>query len=302
MRLLSRTIGLVTCGVLFLGVCLECDDPARAQAASPTTAPAGMVLIPGGTFKMGTDDGFPHEGPVHEVTLAPFWMDKHEVTVGEFAKFVESTGYKTEAETLGWSGVFDPAQRAWAKSDGADWRHPWGPKSNAKPNEPVVHVSYADAMAYAMWAGKRLPTEAEFEFAARGGLDQKTYAWGDELRPNGKHGANIWQGRFPDRDEATDGFPGPAPVGSFPANGYGLYDISGNVWEWCHDWFAPDYYASSPKENPKGPDRGTERVIRGGSWMCSENYCVGYRAAARNQTAPDSGLNNLGFRCVKDRE
>jgi len=274
-----------------------------AQTTQPAPAtPDDMVLIPGGTFKMGTDDGFPHEAPVHEVNLSPFWMDKHEVTVAQFAKFVEATGYKTEAETLGWSGVFDPNQRTWTKGDGANWRHPMGPKSNAKPDEPVVHVSYADATAYAKWAGKRLPTEAEFEFAARGGLDHKTYSWGEELRPGGKHAANIWQGTFPQRDEAADGFSGLAPVGTFPANGYGLHDMSGNVWEWCADWFAPDYYARSPKDNPKGPDSGAERVLRGGSWMCSENYCTGYRAAARNQTAPDSGLNNLGFRCVKDKE
>jgi formylglycine-generating enzyme required for sulfatase activity len=164
----------------------------------------------------------------------------------------------------------------------------------------VIHVSYADAEAYAKWANKRLPTEAEFEFAARGGKQTK-FSWGDELYPNGKCMANAWQGMFPLEDQGKDGFKGLAPVGSFPANPYGLYDITGNVWEWCSDWFDPEYYQHSPKENPKGPEKGTERVLRGGSWLCAENYCLGYRVAARNKTAPDSGLNNLGFRCVRDQ-
>ena len=259
-----------------------------------------MILIKGGSFKMGTADGFPFEGPVHEVTLRPFWIDKHEVTVGQFEKFVAAASYKTDAEKFGWSGVFDLKSGEWTKTDGADWRHPLGPKSVAKASEPVVHVSFADASAYAAWAGKRLPSEAEFEFAARGGAEAKKYAWGDELYPHGKPVANTWQGKFPEKDEATDGFNGVAPVCSFPPNGYGLCDITGNVWEWCSDWFDPDYYSKSPKENPTGPASGQERCIRGGSWMCSENYCVGYRVAARNKTAPDSGLNNLGFRCARD--
>ena len=274
-------------------------------AAGPATRPARpaddeMVMIKGGTFKMGTADGFPFEGPGHEVKLKPFWMDKHEVTVAQFEKFVAATGYKTDAEKFGWSGVFDLKSGQWTKTDGAGWRHPLGPSSAAKANEPVVHVSYADAQAYATWAGKRLPSEAEFEFAARGGLDGKKYAWGDELYPNAKCAANTWQGAFPDKDEGKDGYVGVAPVCSFPPNRYGLCDITGNVWEWCSDWFDPDYYTASPNENPRGPQTGQERVIRGGSWMCSENYCVGYRVAARNKTAPDSGLNNLGFRCARD--
>ena len=280
-----------------------CD---QTNAAPPTTAPAqktqddDMVAIPGGTFVMGTNDGFPFEGPAHEVTVKPFKLDKHEVTVAQFAKFVAATGYKTEAEGFGWSGVFDPAQKGWAKSDGADWRHPDGPQTTAKDDEPVCQVSYADAQAYAKWAGKRLPTEAEWEFAARGGLKNKTYAWGDELRPGGKPVANWWQGVFPQKDTGEDGFLNRAPVGKFAANGYGLVDMSGNVWEWCADWYAPDYYAKSPKDNPTGPPTGEERVLRGGSWMCSENYCNNYRVAGRSKTAPDSALNNLGFRCAKD--
>jgi formylglycine-generating enzyme required for sulfatase activity len=276
-----------------------------AGIAAPTTRPSddGMVLIPAGTFSMGTDDGFPYEGPVHPVTLKSFWIDEHEVTVAQFEKFVAATHYKTDAEKYGWSGVFDVKSGEWTKVDGADFRHPHGPKgAAAKPDEPVVHVSSADAEAYAKWAGKRLPTEAEFEYAARGGLDRKKYAWGDQLTPGGKFMANTWQGTFPKKDEGGDKYAGVAPVKSFQPNGYGLYDMTGNVWEWCSDFFDPDYYAKSPKENPTGPPRGEERCIRGGSWMCSENYCVGYRVAARNKTAPDSGLTNLGFRCAKSVE
>ena len=273
---------------------------ARAADPAPTTAPANMVLIKGGAFKMGADDGFAYEGPVHEVKVSSFWMDKHEVTNAEFEKFVTATGYVTEAEQLKWSGVFLPEQHSWTKGDGANWRHPEGPDTHANPNEPVVHVSIKDANEYAKWAGKRLPTEAEFECAARGGLEGKKYAWGDEQKPGGKFMVNVWQGFFPDRNTGADGYLMRAPVESFPPNGYGLYDITGNVWEWCSDWYDPQYYAHSPKENPRGPEKGEERVLRGGSWMCSENYCIGYRVAARNHTAPDSGLNNLGFRCVKD--
>jgi formylglycine-generating enzyme required for sulfatase activity len=228
-------------------------------------------------------------------------MDRHEVTVAEFDKFVKATNYKTDAEKFGWSGVFDPAAKSWTKGDGADWRHPDGPKSTAQPNEPVTQVSYADAQAYAKWAGKRLPTEAEFECAARGGLVNKKYAWGDELTPGGKHLANVWQGHFPEIDKGEDGFKSRSPVESFPPNGYGLFDITGNVWEWTSDFFDPEYYAKSPGENPKGPDAGAEKTIRGGSWLCSDNYCTGYRVASRMHTALDSGLNNLGFRCVKDQ-
>ena len=304
-RLPSALLPLSICMTLVIAPLAGCD---QTNAAPPTTAPAAqqkaadddMVAIPGGTFVMGTNDGFPYEGPAHEVTVKPFKMDKHEVTVAQFAKFVAATGYKTEGETFGWSGVFDPAQKSWAKSDGADWRHPDGPNSKPKDDEPVCQVSYADAQAYAKLAGKRLPTEAEWEFAARGGLANKTYAWGDELRPGGKPVANWWQGVFPQRDTGEDGYANRAPVGRFAANGYGLVDMSGNVWEWCADWYAPDYYKKSPKDNPTGPPTGEERVLRGGSWMCSENYCNNYRVAGRSKTAPDSALNNLGFRCVKD--
>ena len=260
-----------------------------------------MVFVGGGRFRMGSDEDMPYEGPAHEVAVNSFWMDSREVSVGEFARFVEATGYVTEAERFGWSGVFDASDGEWHRVDGADWRHPEGPRAPPAPDdEPVTQVSWADAEAYARWAGKRLPTEAEWEYAARGGLEGRKYSWGDELRPGGRPAANWWQGHFPEQNTGEDGFRGRAPVGSFRPNGYGLYDTAGNVWEWCEDWFDAGYYGHSPARNPKGPDAGDERVIRGGSWMCSENYCTNYRVAARGHTAPDSGLNNLGFRCARD--
>jgi len=263
-------------------------------------APRNMVFIQGGASQMGAADGMPYETPVHEVMVKSFWIDAHEVTVADFAKFIEATGYRTEAEKFGSSGVFNMKSGEWEEVSGANWRHPDGPESRPSADEPVCQVSWNDAVAYANWAGKRLPTEAEWEYAARGGLIGKKYAWGDELRPNGKPVANWWQGHFPERDTGEDGYVGRAPVAKFPANGYGLYDTAGNVWEWCSDWFGELYYASSPRVNPLGPATGTERVIRGGSWMCSENYCTNYRVGARSHAAPDSGLDNLGFRCVRD--
>jgi sulfatase modifying factor 1 len=260
----------------------------------------GMVLIKGGKFLMGTDDGMPFEAPIHEVSVKSFWIDRHEVTVAEFAKFVAATGYKTDAEKFGWSGAFNLKNVRWENTKGANWHHPDGPASESVANEPVCQVSWNDAAAYAKWAGKRLPTEAEWEFAARGGLVQKKYSWGDDLRPNGKPAANWWQGNFPDRNTEEDGFLRRAPVESFPANDYGLFDMAGNVWEWCADWYANDYYVNSSGDDPHGPEQGSERVIRGGSWMCAENFCSNYRVAARSQAAPDSGMNNLGFRCVRD--
>jgi len=262
--------------------------------------PQGMVLIKGGSFLMGTDEGMPFEGPVHAVDVSPFYIDEHEVTVAEFEEFVNATNYKTEAEKYGWSGVFDFDSGEWKRVDGADWLHPEGGNIESKPDEPVSQISWNDANEYAKWAGKRLPTEAEFEFAARGGLAGKKYSWGDDLKPNGKPVANWWQGTFPIKNTVEDGFLSRAPVKSFPPNGYGLYDITGNVWEWCSDRFAEDYYESSPKQDPKGPEIGNERVIRGGSFLCAENYCSNYRVAGRSHSEPDSGLDNLGFRCVRD--
>jgi len=262
-----------------------------------------MVLIPGGSFHMGTDDGFDYEGPMHYVTVKPFYLDRTEVTNRQFREFIRATGFKTEAEKQGWSGVFDFKSGKWEPVQGADWRHPEGPKSSiaGKDDYPVVQVSWDDAVAYAKWAGKRLPTEAEWEYAARGGRAGLLYDWGEELTPGGKHMANYWQGPFPVKDEGLDGYRGIAPVAQFPPNAYGLYDMAANVWEWVHDKFAPDYYRRSPAENPQGPDDETvEHVIRGGSFLCAENFCRGYRAAARNKTDRDSGANHQGFRCAQD--
>jgi sulfatase modifying factor 1 len=270
----------------------------------PKASPArcDMVLVPGGTFDMGTDRGMAFEGPIHRVTVGPFWIDRCEVTNREFARFVAATGYRTESEKQGFSGVFLPAAQEWRPVKGADWRHPEGPSSSlaGRDDQPVVHVSWDDAVAYAKWADKRLPTEAEFEWAARGGRTRGEYAWGDTFRPSGRPMANTWQGHFPEHDAGTDGYPRLAPVGRFPANGYGLYDIAGNVWEWTSDWFSEGYYRTAEGAvNPGGPATGTEKSIRGGSWLCSANYCTGYRVAARQHTPRDSALNNLGFRCVR---
>ncbi len=258
-----------------------------------------MVFVQGGSFLMGSSDGMPYEAPVHEVTIHSFWIDQHEVTVAEFAKFVGIAGYQTDAEKFGWSGAFNLKTGEWERVDGANWRHPEGPSSQVSPDEPVCQISWDDAAAYARWVDKRLPTEAEWEYAARGGLGGRKYPWGDELRPGGKPVANWWQGRFPDYNTGEDGFMGRAPVKRFPPNGYGLYDMVGNVWEWCADWYADDAYGKSARNNPKGPDSGKERVIRGGSWMCAENFCANYRVAARSHATTDSGLNNLGFRCAR---
>jgi formylglycine-generating enzyme len=278
-----------------------CDGPTRAAAPPP----AGMALIPGGSFRMGTESSFPYEGPVHEVSVSPFYLDTHEVTNAQFAAFVKATGYRTVAERLGWSGVFDPKLEGsfkWKPVDGVDWRWPTGPGSSitGKEDYPVVQVCYEDAQGYARWAGKRLPTEAEWEFAARGGLDGKRYPWGDELEPGGRYMANYWQGIFPDRDLGKDGYKGIAPVGQFQPNGYGLYDMAANVWEWVQDRFSPTYYRESAPQNPAGPTTGDEYVIRGGSFLCAENWCQGYRAGARNKNTADSATEHMGFRCARD--
>jgi formylglycine-generating enzyme required for sulfatase activity len=267
------------------------------MVASPARKP-DMVPLPGGTFRMGTDEGFPYEGPAHQVTVKPFSIEAREVTVGQFARFVRATGYRTEAEKYGWSGVFDVKAAQWTKVDKATWRHPEGPGTPARTLEPVTQVSWADAAAYCKWAGRRLPTEAEWEFAARGGGDAP-YTWGHHLKPGGKPAGNWWQGTFPGHNTVEDGFLRRAPVGSFKPNAYGLYDMAGNVWEWTEDWFSEKGYPAQAQVDPRGPSSGSERVIRGGSWMCSENYCTGYRVAARSHSAPDSGLNNLGFRCAR---
>ena len=282
--------------VAVFAACLSaCGNPSKQ-----VNAPSEMLLIRGGTFRMGSNDGMPYESPVHSVEVDSFYIDEHEVTVADFAKFIDATKYVTDAEHFGWSAVFDLEAGEWKRVDGADWRHPDGPDSTAGANEPVCQISWNDANAYAKWAGKRLPTEAEFEYAERGGLDQKEYAWGNALKPDGKYLANWWQGNFPDKNTSEDGFPGRAPVKSFPPNGYGVYDMIGNVWEWCLDWYDEEYYNRSPKLDPHGPDSGDERVIRGGSFLCAANYCSNYRVAGRSHSTPDSAMNNLGFRCARD--
>lgn len=281
----------------------------------------GMVYIPGGEFLMGTDqkEGFPAdgEGPVREVIINPFYMDTYAVTNAQFAEFVNDTGYKTEAEVFGWSFVFyqliskEVAKTVknqvastpwWWVVEGAYWKKPEGVDSSIdnRMDHPVIHISWNDAMKYCEWAGKRLPTEAEWEFAARGGLKQKIYPWGDELTPNGDHLCNIWQGNFPHVNTKLDGYLSTAPVSAFPPNGYGLYNIVGNVWEWCADWFSPTFHVSDTGDNPKGPPTGQTKVMRGGSYLCHHSYCNRYRVAARSSNTPDSSTGNLGFRCVKD--
>lgn len=281
----------------------------------------GMIYLPGGQFLMGTDDqeGFPQdgEGPVRPVTVNPFYVDPCTVTNAEFARFVQETGYKTESEQFGWSFVFHlfvseetaakvkhVVQRTpwWWNVEGADWAHPEGPDSSIEDrmDHPVIHISWNDAQAYCRWAGKRLLTEAEWEYAARGGLEQKRYPWGDLLKPGTEHMCNIWQGKFPDKNNKSDGYAGTAPVRSFQPNGFGLYNVAGNVWEWCQDWFNPTWHITGPSDNPKGPDKGTSRVMRGGSYLCHKSYCNRYRVAARSSNTPDSASGNMGFRCAAD--
>jgi formylglycine-generating enzyme required for sulfatase activity len=238
------------------------------------------------------------------------------VTNERFAAFVQATGHRTDAERYGWSFVFAgllpdrfPETRAvahapwWRQVYGADWRRPEGPDSDleGRPDHPVVHVSWDDAMAFCNWSGARLPTEAEWEFAARGGLAGRRFPWGSELEPSGTHRMNVFQGSFPAENTCADGYAGPAPVGAYEANGFGLHNMTGNVWEWCADWFDPHYYGASPLEDPPGPPRGTHRVMRGGSYLCHESYCNRYRVAARTSNTRDSSASNIGFRCVRMR-
>lgn len=282
----------------------------------------GMIRLEGGRFLMGTDsaEGFPTdgEGPIREVLVDPFYMDIVPVTNLRFGEFVKATGYQTESERLGWSFVFQghipedryeklvdrtvPGAPWWCQVWGSAWNHPEGPDSGieGRDNYPVVHVSWNDAIEYCRWSGKRLPTEAEWEYAARGGLEQKIYPWGDELTPGGRHLSNVWQGDFPTLDLAEDGYAGTCPVDAFPPNGYGLYSITGNAWEWCADWWDNQYHVTATYSNPVGPPSGVARVIKGGSYLCHRSYCNRYRVAARTSNTPDSATTNMGFRCVRD--
>ena len=306
-----------------------CCAPPTARGATRVRAVATKLRrpstkrvahLPGGRFTVGTNDGIGHpddgEGPARPVRLRPFWIDTAAVSNSEFARFARDTHYATDAEQAGWSYVFQlllhPDARSsvlgraqptpwWLGVRGACWKAPFGPGSgiDAIQNHPVTHVSWNDAAAFAAWAGKRLPTEAEWEYAARGGLDGKRYPWGDELLDRGRHRCNIWQGEFPTHNTARGGFPGTAPVKSFRANGFGLYNMVGNVWEWVAGWWAVDH---DPAEqvDPSGPAAGTQRVIRGGSYLCHDSYCNRYRVAARSSNTPDSSLGHLGFRLAMD--
>ena len=311
------------------------------------TTTAGMVYIPGGVFEMGADNeqASTDEYPKHKVQVSPFYIDATEVTNAAFKKFVDATGYVTTAERkpdwevikktvppgtpkphdsllVAASLVFRPSTgpvdlndygQWWSWVKGADWKHPEGPGSSisGKENFPVVHVSWEDAMAYCKWAGKRLPTEAEWEFAARGGLVNNIYSWGNEHVSAGKAKCNSWDGKFPYLNTKQDGYTKAAPVKSFAPNGYGLYDVAGNVWEWCSDWYGEKYYSSlgiAIALNPKGPDKSYDpaepytpkRSLRGGSFLCNDAYCSGYRVSRRMKSSPDTGLEHTGFRCVKD--
>jgi sulfatase modifying factor 1 len=275
-----------------------------AEPASGRGDTEGMVLVHSGSFWMGSDDAFAYpddgEGPPREVELDGFWIDACAVTNSEFGTFVAEAAYVTEAERFGWSFVFGgllpddfpPTQAVaqapwWRKVEGADWKRPEGAQSSfeSRLDHPVVHVSWNDALAYASWAGKRLPTEAEWERAARGGLDRKVFPWGDELEPGGGHLMNVWQGDFPGHNSLADGYLGTAPVRSFPPNGLGLYEMTGNVWEWTGVRF---------------DGHGAGRVQKGGSYLCHHSYCRRYRVAARQSSTPDSSTGNVGFRCARD--
>jgi formylglycine-generating enzyme len=291
----------------------------RSESQASHSASGGMVHLSGGEFLMGTNDreGYPSdgEGPVRRINVRPFWIDATAVSNAEFDEFVTSTGYITEAERFGWSFVFSgllptdfPGTRAvalapwWRQVHGACWRHPEGPQSHVEDRQdhPVVHISWNDARSYCRWAQKRLPTEAEWELAARGGLVQKRYPWGDQLTPGGEHRMNVWQGRFPDVNTLDDGYFGTAPVAAFAPNDYGLYNMTGNVWEWCADWFHPSFHVTGTRRNPRGPRSGPHRVMRGGSYLCHASYCFRYRVAARSANTPESSTGNLGMRCARD--
>jgi len=280
-----------------------------------------MIALPGGSFMMGSEDADARssdgEGPVREVTLSPFLLGKYPITNRRFNLFIQQTGYKTEAEVFGWSFVFwlhIPGERFrfivedtvagaawWCKVPGATWTSPEGPgsKIDGREEHPVVHVSWNDAQAFCHWAGMRLPSEAEWEYAARGGLKQTKYPWGNKLRPDGQHRCNIWQGTFPNEDSGDDGYIGSCPVDAFPANDFGMHSMSGNTWEWCADWWDIHHDLAAPIVDPQGPSTGSSRVIRGGSFLCHKSYCNRYRVSARTEQTPDSTTSHMGFRCAQ---
>jgi formylglycine-generating enzyme len=316
-------------------------DTERSDNQPDANVTGDMIWVPGGTFRMGSDRHYPEEAPSHRVAVEGFWLDRTPGTNWQFKAFVKTTGYVTTAQIapdprdypgalpemiFAGSLVFAPPPRVsdlkdwsqwWAFMKGADWRHPTGPGSNINvlDNHPVVHVSFDDALAYATWAGKELPTEAQWEFAARGGLEDEEFAWGNALAPGGKHMANTWQGNFPVQNLCEDGYERTSPVTAFPPNGYGLYDMVGNVWEWTADWWSTRHEADAPKaccipENPRGgPESASydqsqpkiripRKVLKGGSHLCAPNYCRRYRPAARHAEPVDTSTSHVGFRCV----
>lgn len=295
------------------------DNALSAISPNPAPVPRKWSALIGGIFRMGSDDTrFPDdgEGPIRAVTVSTFVIACHAVSNLQFGDFVRATGYTTDAERYGWSFVFDgllpQASRAdltgraretpwWVAVPHAYWAQPEGPSSTVldRLDHPVVHVSWNDARAYCKWSGTRLPTEAEWEMAARGGLDQAIYAWGNELEPAGKHRCNIWQGVFPDHNTADDGYFGTAPVHAFEPNGYGLHNVAGNVWEWCEDYFSAQYHITTASIDPLVVDPTPYKSLRGGSFLCHESYCNRYRVAARSSNTPDSAASNLGFRVVR---
>ena len=291
----------------------------RVEIARGGGTARDLLPLDVGVFAMGSADRWAYpddgEGPVTEVEVSAFSIGAYAVTNDDFSSFVEETGYITDAERFGWSFVFagllpddfPPTEGVvhapwWRKVEGAAWRHPEGPHSSIaeRLNHPVVHVSWDDASAYCAWSGTRLPYEAEWEFAGRGGLAGKAFPWGDELEPDGEHRMNVWQGDFPGRNTGADGFVGTAPVDSFPPNGYGIHNMTGNVWEWTGDWFHPTFRERDKRRDPAGPPNGTSRVQKGGSYLCHHSYCRRYRVAARQGSTPDSSSGNVGFRCAVD--
>lgn len=323
----KKGAGVKDCGCASLNRDTLVDRTERASSEEPSNngqepdveVPINeLVFIPGGVFTMGLDkpimpqDG---EGPARSIEISGFYMDKYEVSNAEFAKFVAATGYVTEAEKFGNSFVVEyflsietqaeitqavASAPWWLPVDNASWKHPEGKKTDIKDrmNHPVVHVSWNDAVAFCEWAGKRLPTEAEWEYSARGGLKDRTFPWGNNQNPHGEHWMNIWQGEFLVNNTLEDGYAGTAPVNTYPPNKYGLYNTVGNVWEWVSDWWTVQHSKKSQKD-PQGPSRGTDKVKKGGSFMCHKDYCYRYRCAARSQNTPDSSASNLGFRCAK---
>jgi formylglycine-generating enzyme len=299
-----------------------------SSVRTSSTAMKNMVELPGGTFRMGSERFYPEERPVREVSVDGFWIDRHPVTVADFRRFVKATGHVTWAEhapqpedypeadpdsLVPGSLVFQKTDHPvdlqdfrnwWSWTPGADWRHPEGPGSNVGARElhPVTHIGYEDAAAYADWAGKSLPTEAEWEYAARGGLDGTVFTWGDAFAPKGRMMANTWQGEFPWQNLCTDGYEGTSPVERFPPNGFGLYDTAGNVWEWTADWFEqpvpPNGRACCSPDKPHVGERFARKVIKGGSHLCAPNYCLRYRPAARQAESVDTTTCHIGFRCI----